>query len=225
MGARRDGSGFSRVWRVSELPCLQLVVDEKAVVGLVDTRTGSTPRQSTEVEVVWDGEFLHLRFVCQDDFIWATMTERDDPIFEEEVVEVFLAPGGGDPRFYFEFEVSPDGVLWDGWISSPNLSREGMEGHAEWDCEDLQWGASRHDSRGLWEGWFSLPLAQLWGEMGEIAGVSGEMPQEWRVNFYRIDRPKEGDAETTAWSPTLKTPADFHVPSRFGRLVLLPGSS
>jgi len=40
----------------------------------------------------------------------------------------------------------------------------------------------------------------------------------WRANFFRIDRhPKRGD-EFSAWQPTMKTPADFHVVGVFGTL-------
>ena len=43
--------------------------------------------------------------------------------------------------------------------------------------------------------------------------------EQWRMNLYRIER---GEAEEfTAWSPTLKSPPDFHVPSRFGTLVFV----
>ena len=45
------------------------------------------------------------------------------------------------------------------------------------------------------------------------------LPRVWRVNFYRIDRPRDGSsAEFSCWSPTLETPANFHVPARFGLL-------
>ena len=41
----------------------------------------------------------------------------------------------------------------------------------------------------------------------------------WRVNFYRIERGDE--TEFTAWSPTYRDPADFHVPDCFGELVFV----
>jgi hypothetical protein len=39
----------------------------------------------------------------------------------------------------------------------------------------------------------------------------------WRGNLYRIDAGPP--PEFTAWSPTMRTPPDFHVPARFGRIV------
>ncbi len=42
--------------------------------------------------------------------------------------------------------------------------------------------------------------------------------ETWRVNFFRIDRhPEKGD-EYSAWQPTMKNPADFHVPAAFGTI-------
>jgi hypothetical protein len=49
---------------------------------------------------------------------------------------------------------------------------------------------------------------------------SGEIPRIWRANFYRIERPRGGEAEFSAWSPTMARPADFHKPAYFGRLEL-----
>ncbi len=139
------------------------------------------------------------------------MTDRDDPLYEEEVVEVFLSPGAEPATRYFEFEVSPNGVLWDGYVDSPNLSRQSMMSHAEWNCEGIEWGAERDDAKGIWTAFLRLPLEVL---------AEGEVPDVWRINLYRIDRsPNEGD-EFQAWSPTLKNPADFHVPERFGFLRL-----
>jgi hypothetical protein len=41
---------------------------------------------------------------------------------------------------------------------------------------------------------------------------------EWRGNFFRIDRSARHGDEFSAWQPTLKAPADFHVAAAFGAL-------
>ena len=64
------------------------------------------------MRLAWDERALHVRFDCADRDAWGTYRERDDPLYEEEVVEVFLAPGEADPRRYVELEVSPAGVLF-----------------------------------------------------------------------------------------------------------------
>ena len=50
---------------------------------------GSKPAiQQTVARVCYDEDALYVRFDCQDRDIWATSTQRDDPIYDEEVVEV-----------------------------------------------------------------------------------------------------------------------------------------
>lgn len=204
-----------------DLPRLQLSA-ETQTVQLLNTTDATKPLQPTTVELTLVETTLHARFLCQDTHPWATYTERDQPIFEEEVVELFLAPGPEDPHFYFEFEVSPDAVLWDGTVASPNLNRQNMVSDPAWDCPDLQWGASQHPGQNFWEAWLSIPLESLHQEFlrRHPNPPHQSLPTEWRANFYRIDRPQNAPAEYTAWSPTLITPADFHRPKQFGYLDL-----
>jgi len=157
-----------------------------------------------------DAQALYVRFDCDDSEPWGTMRQRDDPIYEEEVVEVFLAPGPADPPAYFEYEVSPLGVLFDARIENPHGRRSDMRIHTAWDCAGIRWAA------GLVPGGWWAALALPWAPMLEGAA----MPPRWRANFYRIDRPRAEPPEYTAWSPTLADPADFHLPARFGVLEL-----
>ena len=108
------------------------------------------PEQQTSVRVCASRERLCVRFECQDRDIWATLTNRDDPIYEEEAVELFLAPGEDDPVRYLEFEVSPDGVLFDAAIYNPDASRLTMTGDPTWDCPGIEWNARRFDSQKRW---------------------------------------------------------------------------
>jgi hypothetical protein len=176
---------------------------------------GSGPaRQQTKIRLCHDGKFLRVRFDCDDASIWGNFLKRDDPIYEEEAVEVFLAPGAADPARYFEFEVSPDGVLWDGIIDNPTLDAAQFRGDAAWNCAGIHWKAQRNDALNQWLVWMALPLRELAG--------GAEVPTTWRANFYRIDRPFQNSdparAEFSCWSATLTSPASFHQPRRFGIL-------
>ena len=77
---------------------------------LVETLTGRPPRYRTEARLLWDERALYVGFACEDDEVWARPGRvDDDPIYEDEVVEIFLDPSGVG-RGYGEIEVSPDGV-------------------------------------------------------------------------------------------------------------------
>jgi len=179
---------------------------------------GSGPAiQQTRVRVVWDDAALHVRFDCEDRDAWGTFEQRDDPIYEEEAVEIFLAAGTVDPVDYFEFEVSPRGVLWDGIIHNPTSRREERVTDKSWNCAGIRWAAGRGDARQDWWAAFDIPWK------GIVLG--GPLPRLWRANFYRIERPRDGEPEFSGWSPTLTRPADFHRPARFGVLELLGAAS
>ena len=176
------------------------------------------PQLPTEVKMCWDESNLYLAFVAVDTDIWGKMRERDDPIYQEEVVEAFLC-SGGDVTRYFEFEFSPHNVVFDAKIECPESGdRREMTADVGWDCAGLQSAVqvvgSLDDSSDVDERWtveVALPFASI-GRDGKPP-VDGE---EWRGNFYRIDQ--AGGGEFSCWSPTLVLPPNFHVPARFGRL-------
>ena len=172
------------------------------------------PRQPTVVRIARTGAVWRFRFEAADTEPWSTMTRRDDPLWQEEVVEVFLAPGAADPSRYFEFEVNPAGALFDAEISNPDGRRETMTANTAWDCDGIAWAAGIDGRAGGWWAEIAIPVEPL---------LSGEPePESWRCNVFRIDRPRGEAPEFACWSPTLTDPADFHKPERFGRLELLP---
>lgn len=202
--------------RVPRIPRAIALDDENAwnaidVLPPLIRADGSAPAlQQTRVRVCYDERALYVRFDCDDRDIWGTYTQRDEPIYDEEVVEVFVAPGETAPIQYFEFQVSPNGVLFDATIYNPASTREHLKWDASWQCPDLQWQAQRDDARNFWWGAFAIPWASITSD--------GNIPRTCRANFYRIERPRDSDVEYSCWSPTLTDPADFHKPARFGFL-------
>jgi cellulose/xylan binding protein with CBM9 domain len=181
---------------------------------LVLTEDGAAPAQPTTVRACWDDAALYVRFDCADRDAWGAYRRHDDPIYEEEVVEVFLAAGEADPIDYFEFEVSPTGIAFDAAVHNPTSRRAEMRIGREWDCPGLRWQAGRAGQADDWWATLAIPWAA-------VSPAPAAPPRRWRANFYRIERPRDGTSpEFSAWSPTLGRPADFHRPARFGRLEL-----
>jgi Carbohydrate-binding family 9 len=171
---------------------------------------GAAPLQATAVRVAYDREALFVRFDCDDRDIWATHVTRDAPLWEEEVVEVFLAPGERDPAEYLEIEVNPLGAVFDARVTNRDGRRDSMRVDASWSPAGLAAAVSR-PSPGCWRAELAIPWLDL---------CAGTPPPVWRANFFRIERPHDGEHEFSAWSPTLVHPPDFHKPAKFGRLVL-----
>lgn len=200
--------GFRAGAPLADLPWRSL-----PAVPLVRSEDGSAAVQPTELRLAATAERLWVRFDCRDDEPWSTFTRRDEPLWQEEVVEVFLAAGEGVPRRYVELEVNPGGALFDARVDNPTGDRARMEVDVGWDCPGLEWAAGVIDG-----GWWAA-LAIPWRSV--LADTAADIPRRWRANFYRIDRPSGAPPEHSAWSPTLATPADFHRPGRFGVLERL----
>ena len=173
-------------------------------VRFADALTGAEPKQGTEVRAAWSDDEWRLLFVADDSDPWATMTQRDAPLYEEETVEVFFDPCG-DLQSYFEIEVNPLGAVLDLVFRK---SRSGYKGDRAWDCEGLQTLVRRHA-----EGW----TAELAIPFASVTNSPPRAGSQWRANFCRIDRPSRDGSlprELTAWSSPLR--ASFHTPERFG---------
>ena len=97
------------------LPTLDLTSGGPAVgvSGFLLADGSGPPRQTTAASVQATTEALTIVFVCADTDAWGTLKGRDAPVYKEECVEIFLAPGGDDARDYFEFELSPLGTFFD----------------------------------------------------------------------------------------------------------------
>lgn len=168
---------------------------------------GETPRLATALAAYFDDEFATFVFSGADAGIVATRYEHDAPLYEEDVVELFLAPRSAGE--YFEIEVNPLGTTFDARITSPDGVRATMVTELGWTCEQLFAAVRRTPVR--LEVVARVPFASL----GRATPVRGEM---WRANFFRIDRGPALPSEFLAWRPTMRTPADFHVTAAFGQL-------
>jgi hypothetical protein len=192
-------------------------LEVKPLPPLVRAEDGTPPRFATRALLAWDEAALYARFECADDDAWGSHRERDAPLWEEEAVELFLAPGGEAPSLYFELEVSPRGALFDALIESPRRSRDGMTVRRDWDLEGLRLWVGRGAAR---EDWWAVLVLDWRGLLGAGPAGATPPPRRWRANLYRVERPRGGEAEFSAWSPTWRSPADFHLPERFGMLDL-----
>lgn len=75
----------------------------------VDLITGQPTIHDTRAAVLWDDESLYVAFWVEEPCLAATLTERDDPVWKENDVEVFIA--GRDA--YYEFEINPLGTIYE----------------------------------------------------------------------------------------------------------------
>jgi alpha-galactosidase len=162
------------------------------------------PGRETQVRVLWTPTTLYLRFDCRyrELFVFpeADPDGRRDHLWDRDVAETFLQPDPSHPRYYKEFEVSPNGY----WIDL-DISPGGLE--------NLRSGLRRSvwldEKRHTWAAELATPMKSLTASFDPTA--------IWRANFYRVEGPSE-PRSYLAWQATHTPQPNFHVPEAFGRL-------
>jgi hypothetical protein len=183
----------------------------------------------TVFRALWNDDGLAIRFDVCDDRPWHTMKRLDDPIWEEEVVEIFLDPARLG-RHYAEVEFSPVNVVTDLHIIEPYPH---LNGDRSWNWVGLESTVVPGSCGGLTSGsWVALAWLP-WGGAASLAPeVAAQVPPRagdaWQFNVFRIKRPHgpaepERDALYAAWS-TPDGPS-FHEPSAFRRMEFSPGTA
>jgi hypothetical protein len=188
----------------------------------VKYQDGGATRLSTRAKFLWDAECLYVGFVCEDPDVWATMKNRDDHLWEGEVVEILCDPDG-DGRDYFEVQVNPLGTVLDLLMNRPYS--EGGSADLSWNLTGLK--AAVHvagtlnngaDTDTLWSCEAALPFDEL-AFMAPGMAFPPAAGTSWRILVTRYDYERSDDrtVEISSWNQT--DSRGFHVPEKFGRIV------
>jgi len=151
-------------------------------------------------------------------------TENNSAMWNQEVFEMFIAPGSATPESYVEIEINPNNALFSIYVSNPN--GQGTENQATFfnaESEGMILNTTKDAANNTWSGSFTFPLS-----------LAGNVTSTYRVNFYRVVTTQMPDTSTTwacttasclylAWSPTYSGSAPaFHIPQYFGTLNIIP---
>jgi uncharacterized protein (DUF362 family) len=172
--------------------------------------SGARTDTTTRARFFWSSEALYALFELENAGLFVdasrpVKTERDK-LYEEDCVEIFLAPDPANRQRYAEIEVGPLGHFFDllvdrgkktsdvGWSSRPEI-RTRVDPEAKR---------------------VTLEVALRAPEITSALRPGARLP----LGLYRM----EGKAPRTylAWSPTRTPKPSFHVPEAFGWLVLEP---
>lgn len=219
-----DGKGDDAAWQ------------QAALMSLVDVRYLSGNRYhpwATEVRLLWDDANLYALFVAQDPEVWSNLAQRDDPLWDEEVVELFCDPDA-DGLNYVEIEVNSRNTVVDLLVSK--ALRLGGKGFFEWNPAlrtAVYVAGTLNDPTDVDQYWsteIALPWQSLRSDILDAPGSRSLPPapgDRWRFNFYRYERVHQNGVETeiqySAWSPVGRV--DFHVPERFGVVTFAPAAT
>ena len=178
----------------------------------------------TSFRALWTPDALVIRFDCEDRDPWWTLTVRDDHLWNEEVVEIFLDPARSGFG-YAEVEINPANVICDLRVATPWPA---LSSDAGWDWVGLQSRVSRHETEGGGSPWIAIAVMPFEGARALSEEAAHRVPpaagDRWHFNVFRIKRPggpaaPEREAIYAAWS--VPDGPSFHAPDKFRDLVFV----
>jgi len=203
-----DGRGDHAPW-----PDIQ-PLSELTVLGESD----KTLDCRTMIKACFDADNLYLHYHCVDPEIISTYTERDQMLWEQDVVEAFVCPDGKLDR-YFEFNFSPRAVIFDAIITNPEIKRgPGFKFDKSWNANGLRLAAAGEGQlfgNSQTDKWWSVEAAIPFADLNVSAPQDG---QQWRINLFRIER-AGGREQYGTWSPIPQFGPGFHQADCFGVFV------
>jgi hypothetical protein len=187
------------------------------------------PRHRTRMKMLWDDQYLYIAAHLEEPHVWATLTEHDSVIFQDNDFEVFVDPDG-DSHLYAELEINALNTTWD--LLLPRPYKDGGKAIDAWEIPGLRTAVhidgTLNDPRDVDRGW-SVEIAWPWKSLKELTAVPVP-PRDgdrWRINFSRVEWQHEivkgryckveGRPEDNwVWSP--QGVIDMHRPERWGYL-------
>lgn len=185
-------------------------------VTLHNSFDGSPVRFRTTARILYDDQFLYVAFDAEDPDVWGTLLKRDDPIYTQEVVEIFL-DANADGRTYNELEVSPHNTVFDAYFPS---RRRDMD--TAWDSgmqSAVKVNGTLDNPDDTDHGW-TVEMRIPFSHLAQVPHLPPQPNDRWRFNLYRLEHPGRTQEEGQSFSPLFL--GDFHNLPRFGWLVFDP---
>jgi len=156
------------------------------------------PLYRTEAKMGTTDDTLYLAFLCSEPGpLVSQKRERNDSVWQDDAVELFLRPGPEAERDYLHLIVNAHGSI---------QTALGME-EAGWQPPSVRTAVAKHSW--AWSVEMAVPLGEL-----KLPGDKARLAGPWRLNLAR-GRPARGDTpgEDSALAPTESD--SNHVPALF----------
>jgi len=191
------------------------------------------PPLKTNIKMLWDDTCLYIAVKVMDPNVWATLKKRDDIIFMDNDVEVFIDPSTTTHE-YFEIEWNAINTIFDLFLNKPY--RNNGKPISSWDVKGMRSAVkiqgTLNDPSDTDKGWtveIAIPFKAL--SLGNRRSTPGE-GTFWRFNFSRVEwdtkvvdgkyeKLKDNNGRNLpehnwVWSP--QGVINMHFPERFGYL-------
>jgi len=195
--------------------------DIPALVDCIGVPSDAGFAKTTEVKLLWDKQYLYIRFINQATEIYSPFKNFDDPLYKGDVDELFLDIKG-DSRQWVELEVSPNNVVYEAMTTltadpqsdqnlllDANILNRDYWQNTAWTLTGLR-SACRieKDSKTNVTGWITdiaLPATPTLQRLG----LNSYGPIAFKANFLRYEYPAPKDKTSSRslvaqdWGPVL----------------------
>lgn len=187
---------------------------------------GDKAAGKTTVSLEYLDTYLRVCFEGNEDINLNTnrFTNCNDPLYQQEVFECFIAPGEEAPIDYIEVEINPNNALFVSKIHNPN--RMGTENTGTpIDCDESKIVHSivKDESNEKWKAELKLPFSLIHNPKAErsiyranffrIRSIIGQTDNTWRAN--------PDNSEYSCWQSTMaEGRPNFHRTDFMGSIIL-----
>lgn len=182
----------------------------------VETMNGGKASVKTEAKVAWDESNIYLAFAMEDSDVWSSLKGRDDKLWTQEAVEIFI-DANGDKKDYVELQVNPNGAIFDSYLAGYRKNDNTWNSTMKVAVNVDGTVNKRGDTDKGWTVEMAIPWEDTKGRSKAEMTFPPKVGDVWRVNLFRMDMPSKKPQQASAWSPPLV--GDFHKLDRFGDLV------
>jgi hypothetical protein len=162
-----------------------------AIRGFFAAKSTTAPARSrTEAMMLWDDQHLYVQAVASDADLRGKFKERTDPLWEEDVVELFLKPRDDRPAYY-EFEVNPIGTVMALQIDN-RKDKKPIKDMSAWEtgiAAAVQAEGTVNDSSDA-DQFYRVILAIPWKHLVHLGGKPPQAGDAWKFTFCRNDLSK-----------------------------------
>ena len=158
-----------------------------AIRGFHLAKTTRPAPSRTEAALLWDDQNLYVQAVAADADLRGRFRRRTDPLWEEDVVELFLKPYE-DKSGYYEFEVNPIGTLMALKIDD-RKDKKSLAERSAWEpgiASAVQAAGTVNDSSDT-DRFYRVILAIPWKSLSLIGGKAPKAGDTWKFTFCRCD--------------------------------------
>jgi hypothetical protein len=179
-----------------------------------DSQTGA--KQKTIAKLLWDDQYLYVGYECEDTDIVAVFTERDDPTYRDDAVEIFINPMPTQTTIYFGLEMNARAVLYDYLMYNARYTFKRFNLQGVKLVSNIR---GTLNMRGDTDSGWTLEVAIPWENFEEFS-KRPENGTVWTANLNRWDG-VEPNRRLSMWSNSLLKTPNPHAPARFGQLVFV----